>query len=373
LGKRTGALEDLVMPQDLGAFYAGKKVFLTGHTGFKGGWLAIWLKQLGADVTGFSLAPETSPNLFTLASVDEGMRSILGDIRDAAALEGAMAGSQPEIVFHLAAQPLVRRSYRDPVETYSTNVMGTLHLLQAARAAGSVRAVVVVTSDKCYENLERMWGYRESDALGGYDPYSSSKACAEILTSAFRRSYCGDSDLLIATARAGNVIGGGDWAEDRLVPDVVRAISSVQPVVLHNPHAVRPWQHVLEPLHGYLLLGRHLFSGDPCWAEAWNFGPALGTEARVEDLARLLIRHWGAGRLVLDPDPAGPHEAGQLRLDSTKSILRIPWKPLLNLSDAVAWTVQAYQGLLDSRRNAASTIEKQICDYMAAARNDSNT
>jgi CDP-glucose 4,6-dehydratase len=354
------------MPLDLKTFYAGKRVFVTGHTGFKGAWLTLWLRMLGAEVTGFSLSPASSPNLFELADVDHGIRSIIGDIRHPAELQAAVAEAQPEIVFHLAAQALVKRSYRDPVETYSTNVMGTLNVLESARSTPSVRAALVVTSDKCYENREWMWGYREHDPLGGHDPYSSSKACAEIVVSAYRRSYCDGSGMLVASARAGNVIGGGDWAEGRLVPDIVRAFSQSLPVVIHNPHSVRPWQHVLEPLRGYLLLGANLWSGERCWAEAWNFGPPLGKEARVEDLARLMLRYWGAGEVLIDPSPTGPHEAGQLRLDSTKSILRIPWRPRLNLDEAVALTVESYRSLLGSRADGRATIEKQICNYMAS-------
>jgi CDP-glucose 4,6-dehydratase len=354
------------MPADLGSFYGGKRVLLTGHTGFKGGWLAIWLKMMAAEVTGFSLEPEASPNLFDTAGVACGVRSIIADIRDPAALREAIAASEPEIVFHLAAQPLVRRSYRDPVETYSTNVMGTLHLLEALRAAPSVRAAIVVTSDKCYENREWMWGYREHDALGGRDPYSSSKACAELVVSACRQSYCETSGLLIASARAGNVIGGGDWSEDRLVPDTVRSISRNQPVALHSPNSVRPWQHVLEPLWGYLLLAERLFSGERNWAEAWNFGPAPGTEARVEDLVRMILQCWGTGEMVVDADSQGPHEARQLRLDSTKSNLRLSWQPRLNLSQAVALTVESYRTFLERPGDVRRIIERQICDYTHA-------
>jgi CDP-glucose 4,6-dehydratase len=372
LGQRRSALENLVMPVDLSAFYRGKRVFVTGHTGFKGGWLTIWLTMMGAEVTGFSLEPDTSPNLFETTGVASGVRSIIGDIRDLAALREAVAAAQPEIVFHLAAQPLVRRSYREPVETYATNVMGTVHLLESARAMPSVRAALVVTSDKCYDNREWIWGYREQDALGGRDPYSSSKACAELVVSAYRHSYCStsSSDLLIASARAGNVIGGGDWSEDRLVPDTVRAVSSNQPVVLHHPNSVRPWQHVLEPLWGYLLLAARLSSGERSLAEAWNFGPPPGTEARVEDLVRMVLQCWGSGEMVAEADPKGPHEAGQLRLDSTKSNLRLCWKPRLNLSQAVALTVESYRNFLESPKNARQIIERQIRDYTGVRNGD---
>ena len=255
-------------------FWRGKRVFLTGHTGFKGGWLAIWLESLGASVFGYALAPVTTPSLFEITRLDESVDSILADVRDAQKLSDAIRRAEPDIVFHLAAQPLVRASYRDPVETYSTNVMGTVHLLEAVRQTDSVRAVVVVTTDKCYDNREWEWGYRENDPLGGYDPYSSSKAAAELVTAAYRNSYFLASEVAaVASARAGNVIGGGDWSEDRLIPDIVRAVSDGKPVRIRNPDAIRPWQHVAEPLAGYIRLAQHLYTDGAGFAQAWNFGP----------------------------------------------------------------------------------------------------
>ena len=260
------------------SFWRSKKVFFSGHTGFKGSWLCLWLQQLGAEVTGYALAPPTSPSLFEVAHVAQGMKSLCGDIRDGAALAKAMREAVPDIVIHMAAQPLVRRSYLDPVETYSANVMGTVHLLEAVRQTQSVRAVVNVTSDKCYENKEWVWGYRESDPMGGFDPYSNSKGCAELVTAAYRNSFFNpakysEHHVALASVRAGNVIGGGDWAEDRLIPDILAAFEKSQPVVIRNPHAIRPWQHVLEPLAGYLQLAQKLYEDGATYAEGWNFGP----------------------------------------------------------------------------------------------------
>ena len=275
-----GSLEDLVTEVTTvnASFWRGKKVFVTGHTGFKGGWLCLWLQQLGANVTGYALQPPTTPSLFEIAVIGRGMESIIGDIREATTLSDAVRTAQPELVIHMAAQPLVRYSYENPIETYSTNVMGTVHLLEAIRKTQSVKAVVCVTSDKCYENREWEWGYRENDPLGGYDPYSNSKACAELVTAAYRNSYFNpdkyfEHGVAVASARAGNVIGGGDWAQDRLVPDMLRAIECGKPVLIRNPDAIRPWQHVLEPLSGYLLLAESLLTHGPANAEAWNFGP----------------------------------------------------------------------------------------------------
>jgi CDP-glucose 4,6-dehydratase len=257
-------------------FWTGKKVFVTGHTGFKGSWLCLWLQQMDAEVTGYALQSPTQPNLFEVADVARGMRSIMGDIRDGATLAATLQNAAPQIVIHMAAQSLVRYSYIDPVETYSTNVMGTVHLLEAVRKTPSVRAVVNVTSDKCYENREWVWGYRENEAMGGFDPYSNSKGCAELVTAAYRSSFFNpakhaDHQLALASGRAGNVIGGGDWAADRLVPDILRAISENRPVVIRNPHAIRPWQHVLEPLSGYLQLAQKLYEGGAAYAEGWEF------------------------------------------------------------------------------------------------------
>ena len=277
------------------SFWQGRRVFLTGHTGFKGTWLALWLQQLGAQVTGYALSPATSPNLYGLAQVADGMTSIFGDVRDPSALASALKAAQPEIVIHMAAQALVRYGYQNPVETYATNVMGTVNVLEAVRACPSVRSIVCVTSDKCYDNKEWFWGYRENEALGGYDPYSSSKAAAELVTSAYRDSYLRDQGVGVASARAGNVIGGGDWAADRLVPDVLRAFAEGRPALIRNPDAIRPWQHVLEPLSGYLSLAQHLHEKPIEIAGAWNFGPYDADAKSVRKVVEKLAAAWGGG------------------------------------------------------------------------------
>ncbi len=313
-------------------FWQGRRVFVTGHTGFKGSWLSLWLGRLGAQVTGYALAPDTQPSLFGIFQAGQPVQSVIGDVRDPQALARALRDSRAEIVFHLAAQPLVRRSYDNPAETYATNVMGTVHLLDAVRSAGGVRAVVVVTSDKCYENREWPWGYRESDPMGGHDPYSSSKGCTELVAASYRSSFFPPADharhgVALATARAGNVVGGGDWSDDRLVPDLVRAFAAGQPAVIRNPLAVRPWQHVLEPLQGYLMLAERLTLDGPAWGEAWNFGPQ-DTDARpVSWVADQLARHWGDGARWAQDAGTHPHEAHLLRLDSAKAHQRLGWRP----------------------------------------------
>jgi CDP-glucose 4,6-dehydratase len=348
-------------------FYAGKRVLVTGHTGFKGGWLTAWLKLMGAKVTGYSLKPEGSPNLFESAGIADGISSFIGDVRDGSGLARVIKDTQPEVLFHLAAQPLVRRSYRDPVETFSTNVMGTLHVLEAGRAAECLRAAVVVTSDKCYANNESIWGYRECDALGGADPYSASKACAELVTAAWRRSFCRDAGApAIATARAGNTIGGGDWAEDRLIPDAIRSLAADQPVVIRNPNSVRPWQHVLEPLCGYLMLAERLYVGAASWAEAWNFGPSPAALITVEELARLVVHFWGSGEYRVNRPADAPYEAGQLRLDSTKANTLLGWAPRLELREAVRLTVESYKAFIADPRGGRKMMERQILSYMGA-------
>ncbi len=316
------------------AFWGGKRVFLTGHTGFKGSWLSLWLQALGAEVQGYALAPPTEPALFDVARVAEGMQSQLGDIRDFPTLVTSLTEFRPDIVIHMAAQPLVRLSYREPVDTYSTNVMGTVHLLEAVRACGGVRVVVNVTTDKCYENREWVWGYRENEPMGGHDPYSSSKGCAELVTAAWRNSYFHDTaGPALASARAGNVIGGGDWAEDRLIPDVLRALAAGRPVTIRHPHATRPWQHVLEPLSGYLVLAQALWSQGQTMAEGWNFGPAEGDAKPVSWIVDKLVQDWGQGAAwVLDEDPQ-LHEASYLKLDCSKARARLNWHP--------AWSPEA--------------------------------
>ena len=339
------AVEGLVMNK---GFWSGKKVLLTGHTGFKGSWLSLWLAKLGAQVSGCALLPEDGRNLFETASVEQCVDHNVCNICDAAALRALVQAVQPEIVIHMAAQSLVRRSYTDPVETYQTNVMGTLNLLEAVRSSGSVRSCVIVTTDKCYENREWCWPYRERDALGGFDPYSSSKACAEILTASYRRSFFSpdrntDPTTAIATARAGNVIGGGDWAKDRLVPDVMSAFSAGKTVKVRNPDAVRPWQYVLEPLSGYLVLAERLFNEGLAFAEAWNFGPNDTAVCPVATLIDQLAALWGGGARWERDGELQPHEATQLALDSSKARQRLRWSPRTSMRQTLEATVEWYK------------------------------
>ena len=335
-------------------FYSDRKIFLTGHTGFKGSWLAFWLTRLGARVTGYALAPETFPNHFEL--LDLPIDSIIADIRDAAALHQAVQDCAPEIVFHLVAQPLVRRSYRDPVETFSTNVMGTVNLLEACRRTESVRAIVIITSDKCYENHEWVWGYRENDPMGGYDPYSASKGCAELVTASWRNSFFHSDQYgkahrtLLASARAGNVIGGGDWSEDRLVPDIVRAIQAGQPMIIRNPEATRPWQHVLDPLSGYLLLGQRLLEGKKAFAQAWNFGPVDEDSICAEEVVRRFKACWGTFDYELRPDIEQPHEADLLKLDCAKARTLLRWRPVWGSSTTCEKTADWYKNYYLNKR-----------------------
>ena len=317
------------------AFWAGKRVFLTGHTGFKGSWTALWLQRMGASVTGFALAPPTSPALFEVARVADGMTSIIGDIRDREVLERALVDADPEIVIHMAAQPLVRASYDDPVGTYGTNVMGTVHLLEAVRKAPSARACVIVTTDKCYENREWVWGYREDEAMGGHDPYSNSKGCAELVTSAYRRSFFAEGGAAIASGRAGNVIGGGDWAADRLIPDILRSVADGQPVVIRNPLAIRPWQHVLEPVSGYLVLAQALWDDPKAAAEAWNFGPRDDDARPVQWIVERMCEKWGKGASWQRDQSAQPHEARFLKLDISKARSELGWGPRWNLAQTL--------------------------------------
>jgi CDP-glucose 4,6-dehydratase len=342
-------------------FWRDKAVLITGHTGFKGAWLSLWLHSLGARVIGYSLPPSTSPSLFELARVGDGMQSVIADIRDLDQLKQTIEQYQPEIVFHMAAQALVRRGYQDPVETFDVNVRGTACLLEAARVAGSVKAVIVITSDKCYQNVENHVGYKETDVLGGDDPYSSSKACAELVTTAYRFSYFSNSQAAILTsARAGNVIGGGDWAEDRLLPDMMRAIIEGRPVAIRNPLAIRPWQHVLEPLGGYMLLAERLFQEGSEFAGAWNFGPVEEDSKTVAEVVRQVVELWGEGAdWVLDASQH-PHESKILKLDCTKAQKRLGWKPRWRLNEALEATVAWYKGYLrgrDSREIALGQFE----------------
>jgi len=350
------------------AFWRGKRVLLTGHTGFKGSWLSLWLQSMGAQLTGYALTPPTQPSLFEVADVASGMNSIIGDIRDLAHLKAVFAEHQPDIVIHMAAQPLVRYSYIEPVETYSTNVMGTVNLLEAVRHTKSVKAVVNVTTDKCYENREWAWGYRENEAMGGFDPYSSSKGCAELVTAAYRNSYFHpekytEHGVAIASARAGNVIGGGDWAEDRLIPDIMRAIAHDQPVHIRNPHATRPWQHVLEPLSGYLLLAEKLYAEGAAYAEGWNFGPHDDDAKPVQWIVEKLTQSWGENASWALDSGEHPHEAHYLKLDCSKAKARLDWQPRWHLDVALENIVEWQRAHLRGENMQALTL-KQITNYL---------
>jgi CDP-glucose 4,6-dehydratase len=366
---RARALEDvgLNMSSSIAVnpdFWRGRSVLVTGHTGFKGSWLCLWLQGLGAEVTGYALAPSTRPGLFEAASVAQGMRSVIGDIRDAQALRAAMVAAQPEVVLHLAAQALVRESYANPVETYSVNVVGTAQVLDTVRACPSVRAVVSVTTDKCYENREWHWGYRETDRLGGHDPYSSSKACAEMVTAAYRLSFLAGAaqSVALASARAGNVIGGGDWSANRLIPDILAAIQAGQELRIRYPDAIRPWQHVMEPLAGYLQLAERL-CGDQgqAHAEAWNFGPADDDARPVRWIVEQMLARWGSGTWVVDGQPQ-PHEAGYLKLDCSKARGRLGWQPRWNLASALDAIVDWQRAYLRHDDMRAVTLA-QIAHY----------
>ena len=348
-------------------FWRGKRVLLTGHTGFKGSWLSLWLQSMGAQVTGFALAPPTRPSLFEVADVDRGMASIVGDIRDLEHLRAIFAEHKPEIVIHMAAQPLVRYSYAEPVETYSTNVMGTVNLLEAVRSTPSVKAVVNVTTDKCYENREWAWGYRENEAMGGFDPYSSSKGCAELVTAAYRNSYFHpdkytEHGVAMASARAGNVIGGGDWAEDRLIPDIMRAIIKNCPVNIRNPHAIRPWQHVLGPLSGYLLLAQKLYEEGASYAEGWNFGPNDEDAKPVQWIVERLTKSWGEGASWVLDGGEHPHEAHYLKLDCSKAKARLNWQPRWHLDEALGKIVEWQRSYQQGADMKAVSLQ-QIADY----------
>lgn len=348
-------------------FWNQRRVLVTGHTGFKGAWLSLWLHAKGAKVTGFALPPPTTPSLFQAARVSELVDSRLGDIRELTPLLETVRDCRPEVIFHLAAQALVRPSYEEPVETYATNVMGTVHVLEAVRQVGGVRAVVVVTSDKCYENREWLWGYRENEAMGGRDPYSSSKGCAELVTAAYRSSFFAGGETAIATARAGNVFGGGDWAADRLVPDMLKGFASGTPVTLRNPDAIRPWQHVLEPLSGYLLLAQGLVNQGRQLADAWNFGPDRSSEVTVADVASQLRQLWGSGTLELAEQRTGPHEAGLLRLDSSKVAAHLGWRPRLSLHQALALTADWHRQFAGAPQTAKELTLAQIALYDSLA------
>ena len=343
------------------SFWREKRVFLTGHTGFKGSWLSLWLQSMGAVVTGYALPAPTHPSLFELAKVEDGMTSILRDIRSRDSLFEAMYHSSPDIVIHMAAQPLVRYSYQNPVETYEVNVMGTVNLLEAVRKTPSVRAVVNVTTDKCYENREWLWSYRESEAMGGYDPYSSSKACSELVSAAYRQSFFGkENNIYLATARAGNVIGGGDWASDRLIPDIVKGLLSGDSIFIRNPTAMRPWQHVLEPLCGYLMLAEALFSAGEPYTEAWNFGPYESDVKPVSWIVDKLVAGWTPARSWAVVTGNHPHEAKVLKLDSAKAGHLLKWKPVLRLEDALEWILRWNKNV----KSGMSTREATLLDIL---------
>jgi CDP-glucose 4,6-dehydratase len=363
MGERKGALEDMVNSE----FWLGKKVLLSGHTGFKGSWLSLWLQYMGAQVIGYALNPPTSPSLFDVADVAKGMASIIGDIRDLEKLQGVFAKHQPEIVIHMAAQPLVRYSYVNPVETYSTNIMGTVNMLEAVRHCSSVKAVVNITTDKCYENREWVWGYRENEPMGGYDPYSNSKGCAELVSAAYRSSFFNsdtyhDHGVALATVRAGNVIGGGDWAEDRLIPDILAAFEKNKLVDIRNPHAIRPWQHVLEPLRGYLMLAEHLYLQGSSYAEGWNFGPNDEDAKPVGWIVEQMASLWGNQSQWQIDSSDHPHEANYLKLDISKARSRLDWHPALRLKDAlqliIDWSKQRQAGV-----NVRELTLSQIKNY----------
>ncbi len=322
-------------------FWRNKRVFLTGHTGFKGSWLSLWLQSLGAQLTGYALNPPSNPSLFDVAKVADNMKSVIGDVCDLNSLQRAMHEASPEIVIHMAAQPLVRYSYKNPVETFTTNVMGSVHLFEAVRNTKGIKAVVNVTSDKCYDNREWVWGYREDDAMGGFDPYSSSKGCAELITAAYRSSFFNqrsyqEHGVAVASARAGNVIGGGDWASDRLIPDFIRAIVANKTVIIRSPNAIRPWQHVLEPLRGYLLLAENLYTYGNPFAGAWNFGPSTNDTRSVEWIINHLVSCWGEGAsFAVENSAANPHEAHFLKLDCSKARMKLSWKPQWDTTETI--------------------------------------
>ena len=340
----------------------GQRVCLTGHTGFKGSWLMIWLKLLGAEVFGYSLEPE-EPSLYSQAGLNNYIDEVYADIRDAGRLKDELCRFKPEIVMHLAAQPFVRESYREPLLTYATNVMGTANLLEAVRASSTVKSAVVITTDKCYKNMEWEWGYRESDALGGADPYSSSKACAELVCSAWRESFFKTTDTLLATTRAGNVIGGGDWGRERLIPDAIRAFEKNEPLEIRSPLAIRPWQHVLEPLRGYIMLAERLYNRDAEFACGWNFGPSPADAKNVKSVVERIVKLWGDGANYKISEDHSLHESRLLMLDSSRAVQKLGWKQRLNFDKASELTVDWYKRVFAGENPLSATAE-QIEGYM---------
>ena len=354
---------NLVVQRINAGFWRGKRVLLTGHTGFKGSWLSLWLQSMGTTLRGIALDPPTIPALFDVARVAEGMEHRIVDIRDFASVKAQFDEFKPEIVIHMAAQPLVRYSYKEPIETYATNVMGTVHVLEAARHAGSVKAVINVTTDKCYENHEWDWGYRENEPMGGHDPYSSSKGCSELVTNAYRRSFLGQSGIAIASVRAGNVIGGGDWSVDRLIPDVLRAFEVNTPVVIRSPHATRPWQHVLEPLRGYLMLAQALYHDPKSYAEGWNFGPNDDDARPVSWIVDQMVGFWPGSSWKLDQSVENPHEANYLKLDISKAKSKLHWRPIWSLSETLFQIVSWHKSWLSGMDMQKASID-EISKYM---------
>ena len=357
--ENMGRLKGKVNP----AFWKGKKVFITGHTGFKGSWLSLWLQEMGAYVKGYALEPNTFPNLFTQANVAHNMHSEIGDITDLNHIAESMKAFNPEVLIHMAAQPLVRLSYQEPVLTYATNVMGTVNVLEAARKCSNLKAIVSVTTDKCYENKEWAWGYRENEAMGGHDPYSSSKGCAELVTAAYRKSFFNDENsAFLASARAGNVIGGGDWSADRLIPDILRAFEKKEPVIVRNPLSTRPWQHVLEPISGYLVLAQHLFEEGSNIAEGWNFGPKEEDCKSVSWILDKMVTNWGKGvSWELDKNN-NPHEAGYLKLDCSKAAMRLNWLPKWNLEYTLGSIINWHQHYI-AQKNIQEQCLLEIAKY----------
>lgn len=356
-------MENVVTKEALVSFWQDKRVFLTGHTGFKGCWMLLFLKLLGANVWGYSLPPET-PSLYeSIFGEGEAQNGVFADIRDKNRLSKELSDFSPDIVFHLAAQPLVRESYLQPAYTYEANVMGTVHLLEAVRATLSVKSVVVVTTDKCYKDMNWEWGYRETDALGGYDPYSSSKACVELLCDAWRNSFLAEMGTLLATARAGNVIGGGDWAKDRLIPDAIRAFSQGETLTIRCPNAVRPWQHVLEPLVGYMMLAQKLFEGDVSFCNAWNFGPLPSDSRKVSEVVERISALWGEKTDYRLDRTTHHHESNLLRLDASRAMRKLGWLPSWKFEEAVTLTIEWYKRFLQGER-ALSLINMQIETFL---------
>jgi CDP-glucose 4,6-dehydratase len=349
--------------------YKNKKIFLTGHTGFKGSWMALWLNNLGAELLGYSLKPNTEPNHFSL--LDLKIDSIIGDIRNLSFLKKNILNFKPDIVFHFAAQPLVRQSYKEPVETFETNIIGTINVLEACKYSDSVKAIVIITSDKCYENKEWIWGYRENDPIGGFDPYSASKACAELVTASYRNSFFNLNDygtkhtILIASARAGNVIGGGDWSNDRLIPDIIKAAAANKNVIIRNPNAIRPWQHVLEPLSGYLLLGQKLLQKESKFAEAWNFGPNEEGSIKVKEIVKSSQKYWQKINYSIEENPQEVHEATLLKLDCSKAFLKLNWRNIwdkeITFKKVIEWYKEYYE-------NKTIFSNKQLKEYISDAK-----